>query len=156
MAAFRPLRTPEFIQYSPKFPISMVNLVTSLHKSAKGRSHCLRESSLSNDHSIWAPGIASSNKCLTSSNKKLLGAKGIATRSKDATRVRIGLSFVAFRNQSRSGAHKQHDVMNPDFLDTGALWCWKRSNCAFCKEIHPRNMSNLQDSFSHLGPLNSQ
>ena len=30
--------------------------------------------------------IASSNKCLTSSNKKLLGAPGIATRSKDATR----------------------------------------------------------------------
>ena len=28
---------------------------------------------------------ASSNRCLTSSNKKLLGAPGIATRSKDAT-----------------------------------------------------------------------
>ena len=33
-----------------------------------------------------APGIATGNKCLTSSNKKLLGAKGIATRSKDAIR----------------------------------------------------------------------
>ena len=31
--------------------------------------------------------IASSNKCLTSSNKKLLGAPGIATRSKDAIRL---------------------------------------------------------------------
>ena len=31
---------------------------------------------------IWLD--ASSNKCLTSSNKKLLGAPGIATRSKDA------------------------------------------------------------------------
>ena len=39
--------------------------------------------------------IASSNKCLTSSNKKLLGAPGIATRSKcNATRVEaIASSF---------------------------------------------------------------
>ena len=30
--------------------------------------------------------LATSNKCMASSNKKLLGAAGIATRSKDATR----------------------------------------------------------------------
>ena len=30
--------------------------------------------------------IATSNKCLTSSNKKLLGAPGLTTRSKNATR----------------------------------------------------------------------
>ena len=33
--------------------------------------------------------IATSNKCLTTRNKKLLGAPGIATRSKDATRGSI-------------------------------------------------------------------
>ena len=42
--------------------------------------------------------IASSNKCLTSSNKKLLGAPGIATRSKDATRdVRTWCPGLAHR-----------------------------------------------------------
>ena len=37
--------------------------------------------------------IATSNKCLTSSNKKLLGAPGIATRSKDATRNKCNVAF---------------------------------------------------------------
>ena len=32
------------------------------------------------------PGKSSSNKCIATNNKKLLGAPGIATRSKDATR----------------------------------------------------------------------
>ena len=35
---------------------------------------------------LGAKSIASSNKCLTSSNKMLLVAPGISTRSKDATR----------------------------------------------------------------------
>ena len=33
--------------------------------------------------------IASSNKCLTTSNKKLLGAPGLTTRSMDATRNKV-------------------------------------------------------------------
>ena len=47
---------------------------------------------------LMAPGIATRNKCLTTRNKKLLGTKGIATRSKDATFGAPGLATNVTRS----------------------------------------------------------
>ena len=50
------------------------------------------------------------NKCLTSSNKKLLGAPGIATRSKDATNGAPGIVSVLQFKEHR--LHSQASNMN--------------------------------------------
>ena len=71
-------------------------VVSELHKTPNLRNKKAQQGApgitTRNKNLIGAKGIATSNKCLTSSNKKLLGAPGLTTRSKDATNGAKGIA----------------------------------------------------------------